>query len=240
MNAIAAAHGQPTGAQRLRSQGFLLWPGALSGAELARASAQADAAVQGLDDDEAGSRDLLAHAGCAAWVAPLRRLLAAAGVLDANAVAVQASLFRKSASRNWKVAWHQDLSVPVAERVEHPRLRGWSRKQGVDFVQPPARLLARLTVVRLHLDPCGGGDGPLRVVPGSHLHGRLRAPQAQALRAGAGEAECSAQPGDLLIMRPLLLHASSKAVRPQGRRRVLHFLFGPREPGYGLRWSVTI
>jgi hypothetical protein len=36
-------------------------------------------------------------------------------------------------------------------------------------------------------------------------------------------------------MRPLALHASSKATGTS-RRRVLHIVFGPAEPGYGLQW----
>lgn len=70
--------------------------------------------------------------------------------------------------------------------------------------------------------------------------GPSRCAKAHALRQDRGETACTAQPGDLLIMRPLLLHASSKASRPQGRRRVLHFLFGPSDPGHGLRWSLAI
>ncbi|WP_222423703.1 phytanoyl-CoA dioxygenase family protein [Lysobacter antibioticus] len=236
--AVAAVPATPAG--RLGALGFVHWPGAVSAACVAQAGAQADPAAQAMDEDDAGTRDLLAHPACAALVAPLRRRLAGVGALDRDAVAVQCTLFRKSGARNWKVGWHQDLCVPVAGRVECAQLSGWSRKQGVDFVQPPAELLERLTIVRLHLDPCESDDGPLRVVPASHRHGRLGMAQARALRARSGEVECSAQPGDLLIMRPLLLHASSKAARPQGRRRVLHFLFGPREPGYGLRWSMTI
>ncbi|WP_251044641.1 MULTISPECIES: hypothetical protein [unclassified Lysobacter] len=73
-----------------------------------------------------------------------------------------------------------------------------------------------------------------------HRHGKLDAAHAAALRKARGETECTARPGDLLIMRPLLLHASSKAVEPSGRRRVLHFLFGPHDPGFSLRWSTAI
>ena len=39
-----------------------------------------------------------------------------------------------------------------------------------------------------------------------------------------------------MILRPLLLHASSKATGGS-RRRVLHFLFGPRELPCGLAWA---
>jgi len=39
-----------------------------------------------------------------------------------------------------------------------------------------------------------------------------------------------------LLMRPLLLHASSKS-SGSSRRRVLHFLFGPPVLPCGLRWA---
>jgi hypothetical protein len=72
-------------------------------------------------------------------------------------------------------------------------------------------------------------------VPGSHLHGRLSTDQANALREQIGATICTANRGDALLMRPLLLHASSKA-DSQSPRRVLHFLFGPRQPPFGLQW----
>jgi hypothetical protein len=43
--------------------------------------------------------------------------------------------FEKSSSRNWLVSVHQDLSIPVAERVEHAsattRKRGFIRWRGL-------------------------------------------------------------------------------------------------------------
>ena len=42
--------------------------------------------------------------------------------------------------------------------------------------------------------------------------------------------------GAALVLRPLLLHASSKA-SGESRRRVLHFLFAPADPPNGLRWQ---
>jgi hypothetical protein len=35
------------------------------------------------------------------------------------------------------VSLHQDLSIPVAERVDSPRYVGWSEKKGEVCVQPP-------------------------------------------------------------------------------------------------------
>ena len=41
--------------------------------------------------------------------------------------------------------------------------------------------------------------------------------------------------GDALLMRPLVLHASSKS-SGSSLRRVLHFVFGPEVLPYGLAW----
>ena len=100
-------------------------------------------------------------------------------------------------------------------------------------MQPPAAFLARMLAVRLHLDPCDETDGPLRVLPGSHTHGIL-SPEKIASLPGAWRT-CTASVGDALLMRPLLVHASSKATG-HSRRRVLHWVFAPRDLPAGLRW----
>lgn len=183
-----------------------------------------------------GTRTLLGKAWCAALVDRLRRHPGIAPVLPSDHVAVQCTYFEKSAARNWSVPAHQDLSVPVAGRVESPGLGGWSRKEGSLFVQAPDDLLRQLIAVRLHLEPCGDADGPLKLVPGSHRLGRLADHQVAAGRATAPDFTCIAAQGDALVMRPLLIHASPKA-SGGSRRRVLHVVFGPRDPGHGLRWQ---
>ena len=94
-----------------------------------------------------------------------------------------------------------------------------------------------MIAIRVHLDPCKDDDGPLRVVPGSHLRG-LIGPE-EAVRARAAEVACLTEQGDALVMRPLLLHASSKATGTS-LRRVLHFRFGPPVLPYGLRWRHAV
>jgi hypothetical protein len=55
-------------------------------------------------------------------------------------------------------------------------------------------------------------------------------------RREVAEIACNAHRGSALVMRPLLLHASSKA-SGLSRRRVLHLLFGPRQLPHGLNWQ---
>ena len=195
----------------------------------------------------AGTRNLLAAPWCRELARSLRRLPALAAYLPAEAVAVQCTLFAKSPDRNWLVPLHQDLSIPVAPVAPvaaagpDPGCTGWSEKEGVLYTQPPVAVLENLLAVRLHLDACGPDNGPLRVVPGSHRLGRLGEPALAACRQGAAVEECPVPRGGLLLLRPLLLHGSSKA-RAASPRRVLHFLFGPRQPAGspGLRWHDTV
>ena len=187
----------------------------------------------------AGSRAVLSFDWCQGLAARLRTHPALASCLPSDYVAFQCTYFSKSSSCNWLVPIHQDLSIPVAERVDDPELRGWSEKEGSLFVQPPAELLERLVIVRLHLDPCGPEDGPLHVLPGTHRQGRFEPEAVAAARRAQQAVVCSLECGDVLVMRPLLLHASSKA-SGSSRRRVLHFVFGPRELPYGLRWQQVV
>ncbi len=106
-------------------------------------------------------------------------------------------------------------------------------------MQPPAALLERLIAARLHLEPCGPTDGPLKVVAASHRSRRLTELDMPAARNVAHEVTCLAETGEALVMRPLLLHSSPKA-HGGSRRRVLHFVFGPADPGFGLSWQHAV
>lgn len=186
-----------------------------------------------------GDRDMLHRHGLEALAMLLRERVFRRCGLPPTLVAVQCTLFEKSADRNWLVALHQDRSIPVAGNVDEASLSGWSLKDGVQFVHAPAQVLHELVAVRLHLDPCRAEDGPLNVVPGSHRHGVLSPADALALRETLGCEPCVANRGDVLVMRPALLHASSKS-HGTSRRRVLHFLFGPATLPYGLQWRSCV
>ncbi|MEH6459041.1 phytanoyl-CoA dioxygenase family protein [Chitinimonas sp. JJ19] len=192
-------------------------------------------AQHGLADDQAGSRQLLQHAWCRTLVQRLQQHPTLTCLLPPGLVAVQCTLFEKSLDRNWLVALHQDLSIPVVARVETPALTSWSCKQGGWYVQPPLSVLQGLLAVRLHVDACGPHDGALRVMPGTHRLGILD--HAARLRCQSAQAAvlCPVVRGAAMVMHPLLLHASSKATG-NSRRRVLHFLFGPAHLPLGMAW----
>ncbi len=215
--------------------GFLKVAGVLSERECHDVAS----ALEAGNSHDAASRRLLDQLWCQQLATDLKSHSVLAALLPTSAVAVQCTFFDKSADKNWLVALHQDLSIPVRERVPSEECTGWSAKEGVLYVQPPNDVLESLIAIRVHLDDCLQGNGPLRVIAGSHRHGRLKSTDAEALRLQLGETECFSRRGDALVMRPLLLHASSKAQKPS-RRRVLHFLFGPRDLGHGLNWHRAI
>jgi ectoine hydroxylase-related dioxygenase (phytanoyl-CoA dioxygenase family) len=156
-------------------------------------------------------------------------------VLGPDAFPVQGIFFDKPAEVNWKVPWHQDLTIPVQARVEVPGFGPWSLKGGVPHVQAPAWLLERMLIVRLHLDASTAANGPLRVIPGSHRHGRLDPMRLRLLREESGETTCLVPRGGALLMRPLLVHASSAAEAP-GHRRVIHLEYAVDALPDGLAW----
>jgi ectoine hydroxylase-related dioxygenase (phytanoyl-CoA dioxygenase family) len=197
------------------------------------------AAVSEEGDVGVRSRKWLAEPWCQDLAVYLRRNPAVAEIVPPTWVAVQCTLFEKSPRKNWLVSLHQDLSIPVKERVASSAVSGWSTKDGVLFVQPPDKVLESLVALRVHLDDCGPQMGALRVVPGSHRFGRLDGTRASALRNQYGETTVAVSRGGILAMRPLLLHASSKATVPS-LRRVLHFVFGPPTLPLGLAWADAL
>lgn len=214
--------------------GFVTVPDVLGIEECITALAE----VQGWSGNGPGSRHLLSLPWCRQLAAQLREVNGLAALIPESHIAVQCTYFEKSRDTNWLVALHQDMGIAVRERIEHPALTGWSIKEETHFVQPPRHVLEQLVAVRLHLDDCGADDGPLRVVPGSHNMGVMDGAHAAEVRNERGEVSCLVAVGAALVIRPLLLHASSKATG-SSRRRVLHFLFGPAHLPYGLDWAAT-
>jgi ectoine hydroxylase-related dioxygenase (phytanoyl-CoA dioxygenase family) len=158
-------------------------------------------------------------------------------VLGADAFVVRATLFDKTEASNWKVPWHQDVTIAVAERLDTPGYGPWSTKAGVVHVQPPSEVLEYMVTVRVHLDPCPATNGALRVMPGTHHLGRINQNTVDLHIVERHSVCCVANAGDALVMRPLLLHASSASLEP-GHRRVLHFDYAVGELAVGLQWRM--
>jgi len=156
-------------------------------------------------------------------------------VLGANARVVRGVYFDKHRDANWKVAWHQDLTIAVREMMNVAGYGPWSMKAGIPHVQPPVPVLQNMLTVRVHLDHTDEVNGALRVLPGTHKCGRLKATQIQSLKEQQEPIICEVKKGGVMVMRPLLLHSSLAAVNPV-HRRVLHFEYAAIELAGNLAW----
>lgn len=183
-----------------------------------------------------GIRNLLENVPLARAVAESPVIMSCARiVLGENARLVRALFFDKPPEANWKVAWHQDLTIAVKNRVDLNGFGPWTIKAGVTHVQPPPSVLEQMLTLRIHLDDCDLSNGALKIIPGSHRLGRLTQREIADLTETAIPTICDVPSGGSLLMRPLLLHSSSAASRPH-HRRVIHFEFSAsRLPG-GIQW----
>src|SRR5262249_38998183 len=104
----------------------------------------------------------------------------------------------------------------------------------------PVELLTRMLTLRVHLDDCPADAGPLRVLPGTHRHGRLGDDAIDAMAARVAEHACVATRGDVLAFSPLLLHASSSTSAAIAHRRVLQLELSADTLPEGLDWRWRV
>ena len=194
--------------------GAQLFPGLLGEQYLA----ELERALASVPPIGAGAR-LTGKTGLAGLLGPDRpagRL--AAAQLGADARPVRALVLNKTAAGNWSLGWHQDRTIAVRTRVETPGYSRWTTKNGIQHVEPPFELLETMITLRIHLDPVDAGNAPLLVAPGSHRLGRIAEADIEAVVSRCGSRACFAARGDVWLYATPILHASSVAVRPTGRR----------------------
>lgn len=155
--------------------------------------------------------------------------------LGENAKVVRAIYFDKTREANWKVPWHQDLTIAVKEKRETEGFSAWTKKAGIEHVQPPVKIMEEMLALRIHLDDSGESNGALKVLPESHNQGRLSATEIKTLREANEITVCNVKRGDCLIMRPILVHSFSAGSNPKNRR-VIHLEFSARDLPNGLEW----
>lgn len=151
--------------------------------------------------------------------------------------AVKSIYFDKPGDSNWFVSYHQDLTISVKEKADVPGFGPWTVKQQQYAVQPPLTVLENNFTIRIHLDDTDEHNGALRVIPGSHRKGIYR-PETIDWSEEA-EVSCKVRRGGMMIMRPLLLHASSRTTNNH-KRRVIHIEFSNQQLPAPLQWSELL
>jgi hypothetical protein len=216
--------------ERVEGDGFAVVPGVYSSVECAAIAQALQAALAECGDVSAalrrangaiyGARNLLSIFPLARslWRKPsLLDLLTAA--LGAHFGLVRGLYFDKPPEGNWSLPWHQDLTIAVKDHaLPSDRFRNRTTKAGVPHVEAPDEILRPMLTLRIHLDDVTSENGPLQVLPGTHI-----SRDAPALREAV---TIFAAAGDVLAMRPLLAHASAPSVAGTScHRRIIHLEF---------------
>ncbi|MBC7798273.1 MAG: phytanoyl-CoA dioxygenase family protein [Pyrinomonadaceae bacterium] len=152
-----------------------------------------------------------------------------------NVRVVRAIYFDKTTEANWKVPFHQDLTITVKERKDVDGFVSWTTKASIWHVQPPTSVIENILALRVHLDDADESNGALRVIAGSHNFGRLGAEQIEKFKLTGEIVTCPMPKNGAMLLRPLLLHASSAATNAS-HRRVVHFEFSAAELPGNLEW----
>lgn len=158
---------------------------------------------------------------------------------------VRVLYFDKPPGRSWALPLHRDETVAVDEHPQNKCLpEGFSRptvKAGVCHLVAPPAVLNQMFTLRLHLDDMNDTNGPLYVVPGSHadVEGEQQSSYANLADLNRSIEVLKAEAGDVLIMRPRLLHGSLESEEGNKQnRRILHFEFAPLDAlPDPLRWK---
>ncbi len=143
--------------------------------------------------------------------------------------------FNKSQDANWYVTWHQDASITVKHKKSVEGYSGWKQKGDLFGVRPPEQVLKSTYTMRVHLDDTTSENGALKVLLGSQ--NKIFDPvDLSTVTENSIAHMCEVNGGGIHLMKPLLLHASSKS-KSKGRRRVIHLEFNSRELDRGLEWG---
>jgi hypothetical protein len=135
-------------------------------------------------------------------------------VLGNEAAIVRGLYFDKPPGHSWALPWHRDYTIAVKEHRPSTRFTKPTVKSGVPHYEAPEELLQSMLTLRIHLDAMTPDNGPLRVVPGSHRSASDETRDAVTLNCEAG---------DVLLIRPLVLHASGHSTAGTDQhRRILH------------------
>lgn len=129
-------------------------------------------------------------------------------LLGENYFLVKSIYFDKPADSNWYVAYHQDLTISVNQKIDTEGFGPWTVKPDNYAVQPPLAILEQMVTLRIHLDDTSAENGALYIIPESHNKGILRPELIDW--SNTTEKDCPVEKGGIMLMKPLLLHSSKR------------------------------
>ncbi|UTW66379.1 WYL domain-containing protein [bacterium SCSIO 12643] len=218
---------------KLRHKGFDTLNYVYSKRELRHISRQIDKYFAQTDEPKFGKRTLLKDIPNLKPLLINKNLLRIVRSIDPDAFITKAIYFDKPADANWYVTWHQDVPINVNQKMDLEGYSGWTYKKDIHSVCPPEEILKNTFTIRIHLDDTDSRNGALKIVPGSQ-NKRLSDTEIKTITENSVPYLCEVLAGGIQLMKPLLLHSSSKSEKQ--KRRVIHLEFSSSELPDGLEW----
>ena len=104
------------------------------------------------------------------------------------------------------VGYHQDISIGVEKKIIANGYAHWTRKKDLLGVIPPVTILESIVTFRIHLDNVNDNNGALKIIEKSHQKGIIRIDENFDPSPFGREVICNARQGQVMLMKPLLLH----------------------------------
>ncbi|MGF1649747.1 MAG: hypothetical protein ACFCUN_04800 [Hyphomicrobiaceae bacterium] len=191
----------------------------------------------GAESGRLGSPTLQIGADFADWLETHPALLClATRLLAAPARLVRIAPAEDVQREHWIAPWRQSKTIAVASRHRVTGFRAWVERDGHALVEPPVWVLQQSVILQVYLDDCRAFDGPLEVLEGSHLDGRLKrveiAERARTLRSMT----CLCDRSDILALSPLAVHRRHRS-NGTTRQRVLKLMFSAASLPPPLEWA---
>jgi predicted DNA-binding transcriptional regulator YafY len=182
-------------------------------------------AIRGLLEKVAGLKEQLINSN-------IKRVL---NSIDENLFLTKAIFFDKPPNSNWYVGWHQDKTINVQSKNEVEGFSSWTKKEEWFGVVPPEAILNNTITIRIHLDDTTVENGALKILPGSHRK-ILTNDEVKLITQNSIPTICEIESGGIHLMKPLLLHCSSKTINNKNRR-VIHLEFNSINLPNGMEWA---
>ena len=162
----------------------------------------------------------------------LKRIVQSVG--GENYFIVKSIYFDKPEKSNWFVSYHQDLTISVNQKIDSDNFSNWTKKQNQFAVQPNTAILENIFTIRIHLDDTDKNNGALKVLEKSHKKSVFRLEKIDLSQEK--EIFCNVNSGGIMLMKPLLFHASNKTTNNKNRR-VIHLEFSNINLPDNIQWS---
>ncbi len=155
--------------------------------------------------------------------------------IDPKSSLVKAVYFNRQPKENRDTTWHQDRMINVTSKKELEGYSGWTQQEDMIGVIPPIEVSKKIFSLRIHINDTDRFNGCLRVISGSHkkVHSDN---EITVISENSIPYDCEVASGGVILMKPLLLHSSTRSSSQQ-MKRVIHLEFSSVELPEPLEWS---